>query len=67
MDEGRVGLSVVAYNGYLYAMGGSDGTNRESTVWVFWISSNSSNSAQYTVLCGEGVTGRAFIAIELAP
>lgn len=40
LSEGRIGMSVVAYNGYLYAMGGSDGTNRESTVWIAKIGIN---------------------------
>lgn len=34
LPEGRVGMQLIAYNGYLYAMGGSDGTNLESTVWI---------------------------------
>ncbi|MEK9196032.1 MAG: hypothetical protein AAB914_01555, partial [Patescibacteria group bacterium] len=34
LPEGRVGMSMIAYNGFLYAMGGSDGTNRESTVFI---------------------------------
>lgn len=34
LPEARVGMQFIAYNGYLYAMGGSDGTNLESTVWI---------------------------------
>lgn len=34
LPEGRIGMSLIAYNGFLYAMGGSDGTNRESTVYI---------------------------------
>lgn len=31
---GRVGMQMIAYNGYLYVIGGFDGTNVKSTVYV---------------------------------
>ncbi len=31
---GKVGMSLIAYNGYLYAMGGYDGTQIKSTVYI---------------------------------
>lgn len=31
---GNVGMSLIAYNGYLYAIGGYDGTNLKSTVYI---------------------------------
>lgn len=31
---GKVGMSMVAYNGYLYVMGGNDGTQIKSTVYI---------------------------------
>jgi len=40
LPEARRGLSVVAYNGYLYAIGGTDGTNRESTVLISKLGAN---------------------------
>lgn len=40
LSETRLGSAVVAYNGFLYVMGGSDGTNRESTVWIAKLGAN---------------------------
>lgn len=40
LPEGRIGMSLVAYNGFLYAIGGSDGTNREATVFIAKIGAN---------------------------
>lgn len=40
LPEARRALSVVAYNGYLYAIGGTDGTNRESTVYIAKLGAN---------------------------
>jgi hypothetical protein len=40
LPEGRVGMPMVSYNGFLYAIGGSDGTNRESTVWISKLGAN---------------------------
>ena len=40
LPEARRGFSLVAYNGYLYAIGGSDGTNLESTVFIAKIGAN---------------------------
>jgi len=37
---GKVGMSMVAYNGYLYVMGGFDGTQIKSTVYVAKLGSN---------------------------
>lgn len=40
LPEARRGHSAVAYNGYLYVIGGSDGTNRESTVFIAKLGAN---------------------------
>lgn len=40
LPEARRGHSVVSYNGYLYAIGGSDGTNLESTVFIAKLGAN---------------------------
>ncbi|MEK7602971.1 MAG: hypothetical protein AAB459_01870, partial [Patescibacteria group bacterium] len=40
LAEARRGHSMLAYNGYLYVMGGTDGTNRESTVFIAKIGAN---------------------------
>ena len=37
---GTVGMSMVAYNGYLYLIGGYDGTNIKSTVYVAKLGAN---------------------------
>jgi hypothetical protein len=37
---GRVGMAMVAYNGYLYVMGGYDGTYLKSTVYVAKLGAN---------------------------
>lgn len=34
LPANRIGMTLTAYNGFLYAMGGSDGTNRASTVYI---------------------------------
>ena len=36
----RRGLSLVAYNGFLYALGGTDGSNRQNTVYVAKLGAN---------------------------
>ena len=40
LPEARIGMSMVAYNGFLYASGGSDGINRESTVLIAKLGAN---------------------------
>lgn len=40
LPEARRGFATVAYNGYLYVMGGSDGTNLESTVFIAKLGAN---------------------------
>lgn len=40
LPANRIGMSLVAYNGFLYAMGGSDGTNRASTVYIAKLGAN---------------------------
>jgi hypothetical protein len=40
LPEARRGHAVVAYNGYLYVIGGSDGTNLESTVLIAKLGAN---------------------------
>lgn len=40
LPEQRRAHSVVAYNGYLYVIGGTDGTNRESTVFIAKLGAN---------------------------
>ncbi len=37
---GNVGMSLITYNGYLYAMGGYDGTNLKSTVYIAKLGAN---------------------------
>ncbi len=39
-SAGLVGMSMVAYNGYLYVMGGSDGTYLKSTVYIAKLGAN---------------------------
>lgn len=40
LPEQRRAHSLVAYNGYLYVIGGTDGTNRESTIFIAKIGEN---------------------------
>jgi len=40
LPEARRGHSMVAYNGYMYVIGGTDGTNRESTVFIAKLGAN---------------------------
>ncbi|HSE61279.1 MAG TPA: hypothetical protein VLA88_03210, partial [Candidatus Saccharimonadales bacterium] len=40
LPEARRGHAMVAYNGYLYVIGGSDGTNLESTVLIAKLGAN---------------------------
>ncbi|KAK7009886.1 kelch-like protein 10, partial [Biomphalaria glabrata] len=48
MPRGRSGLGLVAYNGYLYAVGGFDGT--DSTVRLSTLESYSPVTRQWTRL-----------------
>lgn len=40
LGAGNVGMSLIAYNGYLYAIGGYDGTTLKSTVYIAKLGSN---------------------------
>jgi len=40
LPAGRVGMQMVAYNGFLYAMGGTDGSTRASTVYIAKLGAN---------------------------
>lgn len=40
LTNARRSFTLVAYNGYLYVMGGSDGTNRQSTVYIAKLGAN---------------------------
>jgi len=72
LPAARRGMSLVAYNGFLYAMGGTDGTTRASTVYIaklgangepqLWHPSGGTPVYWYTDTGLNGATARSYLS-----
>lgn len=63
LSAGHLGVSAVAYNGYLYALGGTDGTgNPEAGVEYAPIAGNGSLSSAWHFTHNSGDDGTSFVA-----